>query len=80
MQLRTGSGKLRAIGVASPVRLETMSEIPTLVEQGLAGFEVYAGQGLVVPVGTSPEFAAKPSKVLQEALDQPIKANNIRLD
>ena len=42
------SGKLKAIGVASAQRLPTMKEIPTLSEQGLAGFEAYAWPGLVV--------------------------------
>ena len=70
-----GAGKLRALGVASPVRLKTMSEIPTLAEQGLTGFEAYAWQGLVVPAGTSPELTAKLSKALQEALaSTPVKA------
>lgn len=69
------AGKLRAIGVATPARLDTMPEVPTLAEQGLAGFEAYAWQGLVVPAGTSPEVTAKLAKSLQEALEStPVKA------
>ena len=69
------AGKLRAIGVATPARLDTMPEVPTLAEQGLAGFEAYAWQGLVVPAGTSPEVTAKLAKALQEALEStPVKA------
>ncbi len=63
------SGKMHAIGVASPARLKTMPDVPTLAEQGVTGFEAYAWQGLVVPAGTSPEVAAKLHKALQEALD-----------
>ena len=63
------SGKLRAIGVATPARLKTMPEVPTLAEQGLTGFEAYAWQGLVVPAGTPPEVTAKLAKALQEALE-----------
>jgi tripartite-type tricarboxylate transporter receptor subunit TctC len=66
------SGKLRALGVASPARLKTMPDVPTLAEQGLSGFEAYAWQGLVVPAGTSPEVVAKLHKALQEALDSTI--------
>jgi tripartite-type tricarboxylate transporter receptor subunit TctC len=62
------SGKLRAIGVASPARLKTMPDIPTFAEQGLKGFEAYAWQGVVVPAGTPPETVAKLAKALQEAL------------
>lgn len=69
VQQHIASGKLRAIGVASPARIKTLADIPTLAEQGLTGYEAFAWQGLVVPAGTSPEVVAKLSKALQEALD-----------
>ena len=62
--------KLKAIAVASPKRLTTMPEIPTLQEQGIKGFEAYAWQGLVVPTATSPEQVKKLSDALQNALGQ----------
>lgn len=75
VQQHIASGKLKALGVASPQRLKTMSEIPTLAEQGLAGFEAYAWQGLVVPASTPPEQVAKLNKALVAALDStPVKA------
>ena len=63
------SGKVKAIGVASPARLKTMPEVPTLAEQGLTGFEAYAWQGLVVPAAASPQTVARLNKALVEALD-----------
>jgi tripartite-type tricarboxylate transporter receptor subunit TctC len=63
------SGKLRAIGVASPKRLPTMPDVPTLAEQGLAGFEAYAWQGLVAPAAAPPEMVAHLNKVLVDALN-----------
>ena len=69
------SGKLRAIGVASAQRLPTMKDIPTLSEQGLAGFEAYAWQGLVVPAGTPGEVVGTLNKALVAALEStPVKA------
>ena len=62
------SGKLRAIGVASAKRLATFPDIPTLAEQGLAGFEAHAWQGLVVPAATPPAQVAQLSAALQQAL------------
>ncbi|RUP30365.1 MAG: tripartite tricarboxylate transporter substrate binding protein [Curvibacter sp.] len=62
-------GKLKAIGVASPQRVTTMPEVPTLNEQGLKGFEGYAWQGLVVPTGTPSEVVNNLSKALQAALN-----------
>ena len=63
------SGKVKAIGVASASRLKTMGEIPTLIEQGLAGFEAYAWQALVVPAATPAETVNLFNKALVAALD-----------
>jgi tripartite-type tricarboxylate transporter receptor subunit TctC len=69
VQQYIATGKLKAIGVATPQRLKVLPEIPTLAEQGLKGFEAYAWQGLVVPAGTKPEVVASLSKALRAALD-----------
>ncbi len=63
------SGKLRALGVASPQRVKMLADVPTLAEQGMAGFEAYAWQGLVVPAGTPAETVAQLNKSLVAALD-----------
>lgn len=64
-------GKIRAIGVASPARLPTLPDVPTLDEQGLKGFEAYAWQGIVAPAATPKDRVAKLSDALQAALKQP---------
>lgn len=69
VQQYVASGKLRAIGVASPARLPTMPEVPTLAEQGLKDFTAFAWQGLVVPAGTPPAITSKLSSALQAALN-----------
>jgi tripartite-type tricarboxylate transporter receptor subunit TctC len=75
VQQYIAAGKLRAIAVASPARLKTMPEVPTLAEQGVKDFVAYAWQGLVVPAGTPPETVTKLSNALQAALDStPVKA------
>jgi tripartite-type tricarboxylate transporter receptor subunit TctC len=63
------SGKLRALGIASPRRVKNFDAIPTLAEQGLKGFEAYAWQGLVAPAGTPAEVIATLNKALLAALD-----------
>ena len=63
------TGKLRAIGIASPKRVKNFEDIPTLQEQGLKGFEAYAWQGLVVPAGTPKEVIAKLNAALLAAMD-----------
>lgn len=63
------SGKVRALGVASPARLKTLPDVPTLAEQGLTGFEAYAWQGLVAPAAASPQHVARMNKALVDALN-----------
>lgn len=65
------AGKLKAIGVASAARIESLPQVPTLAEQGLTGFEAYAWQGLTVPAGTPDATVARYSRALQEALASP---------
>ncbi|WP_342128477.1 Bug family tripartite tricarboxylate transporter substrate binding protein [Hydrogenophaga sp. OTU3427] len=64
--------KLKAIAVASPARVPTMADVPTVSEQGIKGFEGYAWQGLVVPTGTPPEATARFASALQQALGQTV--------
>ena len=63
------SGKLRAIGIASPKRVKNFDQIPTLAEQGLKSFEAYAWQGLVAPAGTPADVIATLNKALLAAMD-----------
>jgi tripartite-type tricarboxylate transporter receptor subunit TctC len=46
------AGKLRALAVTSPVRLESLPEIPTVAESGLPGFEYIGWLGIAAPAGT----------------------------
>lgn len=46
------AGTLRALGVSSLTRLSSAGEIPTIAEQGVAGFDATQWYGLVAPAGT----------------------------
>lgn len=46
------SGRLRALAVTSPKRLDIAPELPTMAESGFAGFESNSWTGLFVPAGT----------------------------
>ena len=62
------SGKLHALGVASAQRVPSLPDVPTLIEQGVTGYEAYAWQGLAVPAATPPQTLARLSQGLTEAL------------
>jgi len=62
------AGKLRAIGIASLKRVHGFEAIPTLGEQGMAGFEAYAWQGMVVPARTPAAVLDTLNKALRQAI------------
>lgn len=65
------AGKARAIGVASAQRLKSLPQVPTLIEQGVTGFEAFAWQGVVAPKGTDDATVQMWSRTLQETLKAP---------
>jgi tripartite-type tricarboxylate transporter receptor subunit TctC len=48
------AGKVRLIGVASDKRLAALPEVPTFIEQGIAGFTGSTWAGILAPAGTPP--------------------------
>ncbi len=74
MPMITGN-KVRALAVGTPKRMSVLPEVPTLQEQGVAGFEAFAWQGVSVSANASPAAVARYSKALMAALDStPVKA------
>ena len=65
------AGKLRAIGVASMKRVPQFDSVPTLNEQGLAGFEAYAWQGMVTPAKTPAAAVQALNAALLKAVGTP---------
>jgi tripartite-type tricarboxylate transporter receptor subunit TctC len=53
------SGKLRALAVATAKRSSTLPDVPTLAEEGWAGFDIASWFGLMAPAGTPPETVNK---------------------
>jgi len=52
-------GKLRPLAVTSLRRSPNMPEFPTMIEEGVAGFEVTSWFGLLAPAGTPQAIVAK---------------------
>jgi tripartite-type tricarboxylate transporter receptor subunit TctC len=52
-------GKLRPLAVTSLRRSPNMPEFPTMIEEGVAGFEVTSWFGLLAPASTPPAIVAK---------------------
>lgn len=63
------SGKLRALGVATPTRNALAPEVPTVAEAGYPGFEVTAWYGVVAPAGVPKAAATVLANAISKALD-----------
>ena len=65
------SGALRALGVTTQARNESLSSTPTIAEQGVDGYEAQAWFGLFFPAGTSPEIVSAFNDLVRKAVDAP---------
>jgi tripartite-type tricarboxylate transporter receptor subunit TctC len=65
------SHSLRILGIASKERVLTAPELPTLAEQGIAGFEAELWLGLLAPAGTPHEIIEQYSAVINEIVREP---------
>ncbi|MFL5334518.1 MAG: Bug family tripartite tricarboxylate transporter substrate binding protein [Geminicoccaceae bacterium] len=66
------AGKIRPLAICSAGRLSALPDVPTVQEAlGLADFEAYAWQGLVVPAATPDPLVERLSTVLAEAVSDP---------
>ena len=63
--------KLRALGVASPKRLPTAPDLPTIAEQGLPGFEAVSWYALMASAGTPSDMIDKIAAGSAHALRDP---------
>jgi tripartite-type tricarboxylate transporter receptor subunit TctC len=64
------SGKLRALGVTTRERSETMPQVPP-IEDTLAGFETSSFYGVGAPHGTSPDIVDLLNREINQALADP---------
>jgi len=64
-------GKIRALGVTGSKRLQVLPDVPTLVEQGVAGVDVHFWWGFVGPAGLPKDIVAKLNAEIARALADP---------
>jgi tripartite-type tricarboxylate transporter receptor subunit TctC len=68
------AGKLKALGVTTLSRAAALPELPSLVEQGYAGFEAISWQAVLAPAGTPKAIVARVSNELIRI----IKSDDVR--
>jgi tripartite-type tricarboxylate transporter receptor subunit TctC len=72
------AGALRALGVSTARRAETMPEIPTLTEQGVEDFDVSSWYGVAAPAGVARPIVERMAAELVSALEDPAIAARFR--
>ncbi|EYS84889.1 hypothetical protein CF68_14840 [Cupriavidus sp. SK-4] len=65
------AGKIRALAVTSAQRLSALPAVPTVAEQGFAGFEATTWLGLVAPAGLPAEVTAKLAAATLQVMNRP---------
>ncbi len=65
------SGNVKVYGVTTAARLASLPDVPTLQEQGLAGFDLVVWNGLFAPRGTPKPALDKLVAALQAAVQSP---------
>jgi len=65
------AGKVRILGVTSLERLSVAPEIPTVAEQGLAGYEIGTWYGVFATGGSPPETIERLAAALRKAVADP---------
>ena len=53
------AGKMKALAVTSATRMPQFPNLPTMIESGIAGFDVTSWQAVAAPKGTPKEIVAK---------------------
>ena len=65
------AGKLRALGVAIPQRSPYLPDVPTIAEQGFAGFESVGWIGLAAPAKTPAPILDRLNAEIKKMLEDP---------
>jgi tripartite-type tricarboxylate transporter receptor subunit TctC len=61
-------GKLRALAQTGAKRIDSLPDVPTLQEAGLAGYEVVLWMAVVMPAASPPAIVARLNRAMRDAL------------
>lgn len=72
------SGQMKAFGITSARRSPVLPEVPALVEQGLAGYDIQFWSGLLGPAGMLPSMVSRVHHAAVQALQTPEVGDRFR--
>lgn len=65
------SGTVRALAVSTATRSRVLPDVPTIAEQGVAGYDTAVWWGVLGPAGMSPDLVARINRDIVAALREP---------
>lgn len=68
---QVSAGVVRALAVSSDRRSPALPEVPTVVQAGVAGYNVASWNAIAAPAGTPPEVVERLNRALREAVSMP---------
>ena len=72
------AGRVRALGISAAQRSPAYPDVPTIAEQGVAGFEVVAWGGLVGPAKMPADVVTRLNTEMRKALANPVVQERFR--
>lgn len=73
------SGKVRALAITSPERSTIYPDVPTLVEEGVEGYEAIGWFGVFAPAGTPKPIIENLSNAIKQFIDRPEVLEQLRI-
>ena len=74
------SGRVRALAVSGPSRVEAFPTVPTVAEAGVSGYEAMQWYGMVAPAGTPPQIITRLHAEAAKALQSNEMKEKLALD
>jgi tripartite-type tricarboxylate transporter receptor subunit TctC len=71
-------GAVRALAVTGAQRNPALPNVPTMVEAGVADYNVASWNALAAPAGTAPEVITRLNRAAREAIASPVVAQQLR--
>jgi len=71
-------GKVRALAVAEPKRIDSARDLPTVIEAGVPGFEITAWYAVLAPARTPPEIVRKLGDEIFKAMGEADTRDRLR--
>ena len=65
------AGKVTALAIASPKRLEQLPQVPTMIEAGVKDFDTEQWIGLLAPKGTPAALVQRLNELVRDAISAP---------